>query len=254
MRAARARFSISPTTTAGGLAGLAPLVAGGTVTHGGQTHPADGNAGLVVTGRDPARSLGRDGIQVRLLSFAEGRARPGYMVGGVQADRDNAGTGLTGALDGCAGQERRAAGAERRGQAARAGVGDELEDVGPLERVPTGQDEQRPAEAADLVDQGEAFRRRQLVRVAQRHGLGAAVATGEIARPGDFPDDDERRLLEVPGRRMVGSPRCGLGHGRRDCIHRLTSTTLPTGFAKRRKSAHPHHEHRARHGRTSIAG
>lgn len=66
-------------STPEGLARLAPVVAGGTVTAGGQTHPADGNAGALVTTETQARELGHAHIRVQLLSFAEGRAKPGYM-------------------------------------------------------------------------------------------------------------------------------------------------------------------------------
>jgi acetyl-CoA acetyltransferase len=67
-------------TTAEGLARLKPVLPNGSVTFGGQTFPADGNAGLIVTGREQARELSRDaGVEIRLLAFAEGRARPGYM-------------------------------------------------------------------------------------------------------------------------------------------------------------------------------
>ncbi|MCE7939449.1 acetyl-CoA acetyltransferase [bacterium] len=65
--------------TADSLARLAPVAARGSVTQGGQTHPADGNAGLVVTGPSRARALGRDGVVVQLLAFGEARAEPGYM-------------------------------------------------------------------------------------------------------------------------------------------------------------------------------
>jgi acetyl-CoA acetyltransferase family protein len=67
-------------TTAEGLAKLKPVVQGGTVTYGTQTHPADGNCGLVVTTRERAQELSRDPkIEIQLLSFAEARARKGYM-------------------------------------------------------------------------------------------------------------------------------------------------------------------------------
>jgi acetyl-CoA acetyltransferase len=67
-------------TTAEGLARLRPVKEGGTVTFGAQTHPADGNAGLVVTTRDRARALARDaGIEVEILSFGSFRERPGHM-------------------------------------------------------------------------------------------------------------------------------------------------------------------------------
>ncbi len=67
-------------TTAEGLGRLRPVLPDGTVTYGGQTFPADGNAGLIVTSRQRAAELSRDaGIEIRLLSFAEGRAARGFM-------------------------------------------------------------------------------------------------------------------------------------------------------------------------------
>ncbi|MCL4298678.1 MAG: thiolase family protein [Anaerolineae bacterium] len=67
-------------TTAEGLARLKPVLAGGTVTFGGQTYPADGNAGLIVATRKQARALSRNpAIEIQLLAFAEGRAARGYM-------------------------------------------------------------------------------------------------------------------------------------------------------------------------------
>ena len=67
-------------TTAEGLRKLKPVVPEGTITFGGQTYPADGNAGMVVTGKTRAGELSRDpGIEVRLLSFAQGRAKKGFM-------------------------------------------------------------------------------------------------------------------------------------------------------------------------------
>jgi acetyl-CoA acetyltransferase len=67
-------------TNAEGLAKLKPVMPDGTVTFGGQTFPADGNAGMIVTTRDRARELSRDSnIEIQLLSFAEGRAPKGFM-------------------------------------------------------------------------------------------------------------------------------------------------------------------------------
>ncbi|MCC7362197.1 MAG: thiolase family protein [Anaerolineales bacterium] len=67
-------------TTAEGLAKLKPVLPGGTVTYGGQTYPADGNAGLIICSQTGAAELSRDrGIEVRVVSFAQGRATPGYM-------------------------------------------------------------------------------------------------------------------------------------------------------------------------------
>lgn len=67
-------------TTAEGLARLKPVLPDGTITFGGQTYPADGNAGMIVTSRDKAAELSRDPkIEIQLLAFAEGRAPKGYM-------------------------------------------------------------------------------------------------------------------------------------------------------------------------------
>jgi len=67
-------------TTADGLAKLKPVLPEGTVTFGGQTYPADGNAAMIVTTRERARELSSEpGIEIRLRAFAEGRAPRGYM-------------------------------------------------------------------------------------------------------------------------------------------------------------------------------
>ncbi len=67
-------------STAEGLAKLKPVLEGGTVTFGGQTHPADGNAGIVVTTREGARALATNPkIAVRLHGFGQARAELAYM-------------------------------------------------------------------------------------------------------------------------------------------------------------------------------
>jgi acetyl-CoA acetyltransferase len=67
-------------TTAAGLAKLKPVLEGGTVTFGGQTHPADGNAGALVTTRELAREMSTDaGIEVEVLSFGMFREQPSHM-------------------------------------------------------------------------------------------------------------------------------------------------------------------------------
>ena len=67
-------------TTAEGLAKLKPVKPDGTVTFGGQTHPADGNAGAIVTTRDMARAVSLDeSIEIEILSFGMARVEPGYM-------------------------------------------------------------------------------------------------------------------------------------------------------------------------------
>jgi acetyl-CoA acyltransferase len=67
-------------STAEGLAALKPVAPGGSVTYGGQTHPADGNAGLIVTTRERARELSRDPkVAIRLRGFGLARAELAYM-------------------------------------------------------------------------------------------------------------------------------------------------------------------------------
>ncbi len=67
-------------TTAEGLARLAPVVKHGTVTYGAQTHPADGNAGMVVTTPARAKALSRDpAIRIEIHSSGQARAELAYM-------------------------------------------------------------------------------------------------------------------------------------------------------------------------------
>jgi len=67
-------------TTLEGLQKLRPVLPDGTVTFGTQTHPADGNCGIIVTTREKAKQLSKDKkIEMQVLSFGEGRAKKGYM-------------------------------------------------------------------------------------------------------------------------------------------------------------------------------
>jgi acetyl-CoA acyltransferase len=67
-------------STAEGLARLKPVLAGGSVTFGGQTHPADGNAAIVLATRQRARELATNPkIAVRLRGFGQARAALAYM-------------------------------------------------------------------------------------------------------------------------------------------------------------------------------
>ena len=62
------------------LARLKPVLEGGTVTFGGQTYPADGNAAIIVTEPGRAREFSRDPrIKVRLLGFGQARAALAFM-------------------------------------------------------------------------------------------------------------------------------------------------------------------------------
>ena len=67
-------------STPEGLAALKPVQPGGSVTFGGQTHPADGNAAIVVATPARARELSRDPkIAVRLLGFGQARVELAHM-------------------------------------------------------------------------------------------------------------------------------------------------------------------------------
>ncbi len=68
-------------TTAAGLSALKPVLDGGSVTFGTQTHPADGNAAMMLaSGRDRARALSRDpSVTVRLVSYGQARVKKGFM-------------------------------------------------------------------------------------------------------------------------------------------------------------------------------
>lgn len=67
-------------TNAEGLSRLKPVKPGGTHSFGTQTHPADGNAGMLVTTRERARELATDAaIEVELLGFGQARVEKGYM-------------------------------------------------------------------------------------------------------------------------------------------------------------------------------
>jgi len=67
-------------TSADKLAKLSPVRSEGTVTYGGQTHPADGSAGIVVTTSDRARELSSNpAIAIHVLAFGQSRVEKGYM-------------------------------------------------------------------------------------------------------------------------------------------------------------------------------
>jgi acetyl-CoA acetyltransferase family protein len=67
-------------TTADGLARLRPVLNDGTITFGSQTHPADGNCGIIVTSKEEALYLKRrEDVEIRIMSYGEGKAKRGFM-------------------------------------------------------------------------------------------------------------------------------------------------------------------------------
>ncbi|PIE24067.1 MAG: acetyl-CoA acetyltransferase [Planctomycetota bacterium] len=78
-------------TTKDGLAKLEPVQEGGTVTFAAQTHPADGNAGIVLCSEDRAAELSRDkNVKVQVLGFGAHRVEKGFMPKSVVPAAQNA--------------------------------------------------------------------------------------------------------------------------------------------------------------------
>ncbi len=80
------------------LRALKPVRQGGTVTHGGQTHPADGSAGLIVTDEARALELRRAPLTARILGFGQARVEKAFMpaapVPASKAALEQAGLGI----------------------------------------------------------------------------------------------------------------------------------------------------------------
>ena len=67
-------------STAEGLAKLRPLIPDGVLSFGAQTHPADGNASVIVTTQAQAQELSTDpAIPVQIVTYGYYRERKGYM-------------------------------------------------------------------------------------------------------------------------------------------------------------------------------
>ncbi len=70
--------------TAEGLAKLKPVLPEGVHTFGAQTHPADGNCGVVVTTRDKAKELSADpDVKIQVVSYGYARVKPAFMAAAV---------------------------------------------------------------------------------------------------------------------------------------------------------------------------
>jgi acetyl-CoA acetyltransferase len=67
-------------TTLEGLKALRPVMPEGSVTFGSQTHPADGNAGMVVTTKEIAAELAADkNITIQFVGFGTARVKKAFM-------------------------------------------------------------------------------------------------------------------------------------------------------------------------------
>lgn len=74
---------ITPCTEEG-LAKLRPVIPDGVITFGAQTHPADGNAGMIITTREKAAELSDDkGVSIQLLSYGYARTKKAYLAAAV---------------------------------------------------------------------------------------------------------------------------------------------------------------------------
>ena len=67
-------------TTMESLTKLRPVLPEGTVTYGTQTHPADGNCGVIVTTNEKANQLRkREDVEVKVVSYGDHKTKKGYM-------------------------------------------------------------------------------------------------------------------------------------------------------------------------------
>ncbi|MBW2062206.1 MAG: thiolase family protein [Deltaproteobacteria bacterium] len=70
---------ITPTTKEG-LARIRTVLPDGVLTFAAQTHPADGNAAMVVTGRDKAKELSADpNLEIQVISYGYARTKKSFM-------------------------------------------------------------------------------------------------------------------------------------------------------------------------------
>jgi len=87
-------------STSAGLSKLRPVNEGGTVSFGTQTHPADGNSGMVITSRKRAQELSQNSrVVVQICSFSQARAKKGFMaqatVPAARSALNSAGIGIS---------------------------------------------------------------------------------------------------------------------------------------------------------------
>jgi hypothetical protein len=129
-------------------------------------------------------------------------------------------------------QQRGGAGRERDLDAFSSGVTDELKDIGALERVAAGKDEDGDVHVRNLIDKRFAFRVRQFIGVGNGLCGSAAVLAGQVTGLRDFPDGQKRGFVKVEPATSG------------NIVHRLHKTscgigTCRTGFRLDSKSTGP---------------
>lgn len=87
-------------TTADGLAKLKPVLPNGAHTFGAQTHPADGNCGLIITTQGKAKELSSDAnVEIQIMAYGYSRVQKAHMamapVPAAQMALENAGLKIT---------------------------------------------------------------------------------------------------------------------------------------------------------------
>ena len=115
----------------------------------------------------------------------------------VEADGEADEAGFFHPEDGFAGHLLGPGRGHRHAQADFGAVADDVEDIGPLEGVAAGDDEEDGAEPAGFIEEGEGLLDVQLPGVPAGPGLGPAVEAGERAGLGYLPDHDKGGSVEV---------------------------------------------------------
>jgi hypothetical protein len=119
--------------------------------------------------------------------------------GAVHADREAGEPGFFEAEHDLARKQGGGARRERDADADFPRMGDQFEQIRPFDGVTASENEDGNFEVGDLIDELLAFLGREFHGVALRLRGGAAMHAGQIAGLGDFPDGDERALVEIDG-------------------------------------------------------
>ncbi len=160
------------------------------------------------------------GCRQRALERAFDAAKPivGLGVSPVQAQRHPAAAGRGQPFERRFGQPCRCAGRQRNAQLALDCVRDDLENIGPHERIAAGEDKNRPAVGGNFVDQIESLSGREFPTVTLGNRHRTAVHAGQGAGARHLPNDDTRTVVvdthgptvlevpEEPRKKHIGSP------------------------------------------------